>query len=141
MDWHNFVTSQDAQGTAKWIGVLVSSVLVFLGLERWYVTRKQHRAEQAAKEKAELEAKFAKKADLAQVEACLIRIEAYKEKSIENYIHMAASVEQLREQDNHHREIEAKLFDKIDTNDKEAFARHIALMEAINSTNRKGSRS
>lgn len=128
MDWHNFVTSEDAQGIAKWIGVGISLVLAFLGLERWYTGRKTRKMEVEAKIRADLDARFAHKADLSEVEAIHERIRRHREANEIYLKQMMEAVQQLRADSIHHRNVEAKLFDKIEASDKAAVTRQDSVM-------------
>lgn len=128
MDLHDFVSSEDAQGVAKWIGVGVSSILAFLGLERWYMSRKQRAAEEAAKARADLDIRFAHKAELDEVEACHDRISRHRKANEQHVEMLKQAVDELKEANERHQRIEEKLFDRVDANAKEATDRHLQLM-------------
>lgn len=131
MDWHDFVSSEDAQGIAKWIGIVISSILVFLGMERWYTSRKTRRIEQEAKARAALDARFAHKAELQDVEDIHNRIRRHKEANEKQVEVFKEAVAELKEANARHKRIEEKIFDKVDANASRATDRHIQLLSIL----------
>lgn len=125
------ITSSESQGVAKWIGVIFSGVLALLGLRGWYAHKKQRRLEGEAQARADLDARFAHKAELADVEAIHERIERHKKANDVHVEGLHKLIEQLGLANERHRRIEEKLFDKVEKNAELAANRHIELVTLL----------